>query len=113
MKSIFPFLFILLFFSLCFSIIYFKSYREAINNINFIVSEVIPYPTKAVVLKSKDKEYSFASFSIYVDDKIEVGDRVVKEKCSRILYIYRKDTMGKEVLFKSIEMGDSFFNYRC
>ncbi len=93
--------------------VYYRSYKEAINTMNFIVVEVISYPTKAVALKSKDIKYSFFNFNVVVDDEIEVGDRVVKEKCGTTLYIYRKDTKGIEVLFKSIEMDDSFFNYRC
>lgn len=74
---------------------------------------MITYPTKAVGIKSNEKEYSFINFSIYINDNIKIGDRVFKDKCGTKLYIYRKDTFGKEVLFKSIEMGDSFFNYRC
>lgn len=93
--------------------VYYQSKQEMLQSYNFVVTKINIYPSTSITLDSKDRCYSFWNFTPTIDDSIKVGDRLEKPKCSNKIYFFRKDSLGKEVLIKTIRLSNGLLQYEC
>jgi hypothetical protein len=61
---------------------------------NFIITKIELTPTKKMIFYNKGEEIFFHNFSIGENEDVKIGDKIVKEKDSKVLRIFRKNKDG-------------------
>jgi hypothetical protein len=61
---------------------------------NFIVTKIELTPTKSMIFYNKGEEILFHNFLIGENEDVKIGDKIVKEKDSKVLRIFRKNKDG-------------------
>jgi len=94
MKSKYIFLLFLCFLLVTIVISYIDSEKEFGKDYNFIITKIELTPTKLMIFYNKDEEVFFNNFRIIYYEDVKIGDKIVKEKGSKILKIFRKNKNG-------------------
>lgn len=71
-----------------------KSKKEFETKYNFVIDKIEITPTKRMVFFKDNQEINLWNYTIMDNEDVLVGDLIYKEKCSKYLYIYRKDKQG-------------------
>ncbi len=94
MKTKYIFFIFLFFFGIITTNSYLQSRKELSSNYNFIITKIELTPTNLMIFYDKDEETLFHNFKINYDEDIKIGDKIIKEKDSEILRIFRKNKDG-------------------
>jgi hypothetical protein len=94
MKIKYIFLLFLSFFLVTIIISYIDSQKELGKAYNFIITKIELTPTKLMIFYNKDEEVFFNNFRIIYYEDVRIGDKIVKEKNSKVLKIFRKNKDG-------------------
>lgn len=70
------------------------SKKEDSTYYNFVVTKIELTPTYRMILYDKSKKILFHNFVIMDDEDVKIGDKIVKEKDSKVLRIFRKNKDG-------------------
>lgn len=69
---------------------------------NFVITNIRVTPTHTLVFFKETEEIYLWNYIISDKEGVEVGDLLYKEKCSKYLYIYRKNKQGKYVEYLKV-----------
>ena len=94
MKTKYIFLFFLCFFGFFILRSYNFSRQEFGRRYSFVITRVEISPTYEMIFYNKDEKIIFANFSIKNNEDIKIGDKIIKEKDSKILSVFRKNKDG-------------------
>lgn len=102
MKPKYLFLIFFCFFGFFIIRAYLASKKEDDSYYNFIITKIELTPAYRMILYYGNKKILFHNFTIMDDEDVKIGDKVVKEKNSKVLKIFRKNKDG--VYEKHIEI---------
>ena len=96
-------------FFLCFiGFILIRSYRsskiEDESLYNFVITKIEISPSYDMIFYNKDRKILPHNFLIKYKEDIKIGDKIIKENNSKVLFIYRKNNEGvyeKHLVFYS------------
>jgi len=94
MKPKYIFLFFLCFFGFFFINSYIQSRKEFGTSYDFIITKIELTPTKSMIFYNKNEQILFHNFLIGENEDVKIGDKVVKEKDSKVLRVFRKNKDG-------------------
>ena len=94
MKPKYIFLLFICFFGITIIYSYIQSRKEFRKDYNFIITKIEVTPTKLMIFYNKDEEIFFNNFKIIYYEDVKIGDKIVKEKDSNVLRVYRKNKDG-------------------
>lgn len=90
--------YIFLFFLCFFGIIIIRSYISYKNEnelyYNFVITKIEISPSFDMIFYNKDKKVLPHNFLIKNNEDIKIGDKIIKEKDSKILKVFRKNKDG-------------------
>ncbi|AYN03970.1 hypothetical protein [Flavobacterium sp. 140616W15] len=72
-----------------------RSRNEYQKSYNFIITKVEITPTHTLEVFNNNEKIAFWNYIISENEGVEIGDLIYKKKCSKYLYIYKKNEMGK------------------
>lgn len=70
---------------------FYLSYQNYNHQYNFLITKIGTNEKQNLIFFDRNKTVMFSEFSIPNTADIKVGDSVSKPKCSKFLYLYRKD----------------------
>jgi len=70
---------------------FYLSYQSYNHQYNFIITKIEINEKQNLIFFDRKKTVTFSEFSIPHTADIKVGDSVCKPKCSKCLFLYRKD----------------------
>ena len=108
MKKRFLIILLIILISSVFINTYYQSKSEYVNKYAFKISKINITPTKSLEVYEKNKKISFWNFSLRENNNIKVGDYLIKDSCSKFLYIYRKNEHNNDSLYLTLEKNSIF-----
>jgi len=94
--------------------VYYNCRIDHLSGYEFIIDELSENHTKSLKLRHGKKWISFQSFVISNRADIQIGDIVVKDKCSSSLFIYRIDAKdSKKLVHEVTDSGLFTSNWFC
>lgn len=94
MKTKYIFLFFLCFFGFIIIRSYISSKNEDESFYNFVITKIEISPSYDMIFYNKDKKVLPHNFLIKNNEDIKIGDKIIKEKDSKILKVFRKNKDG-------------------
>ena len=92
----------------------FQCIRENNESYNFTISKVEVTPTRSLVLYNNDKKIELWNFIISENEKVKIGDLIYKEKCSPLLLIKRKNSIGEYEVYSKVNFSGIIpFEFLC
>jgi hypothetical protein len=93
-KFLLPIIFIFIILSVLINT-FIKSKNEHEKSYNFIITKIEKTPTKTLEFYNKKEKIVFWNFIVSSSNDVKIGDLIIKEKCSNILFIYKKNKKMK------------------
>jgi hypothetical protein len=116
MKNLFYFIiaFVAFLISL-FSVILYQSRNEYKSKYNFVITKIAINSKGYLTFYNNEKDYLFSNYLFREEDSISKGDRIFKDSCSKILYVYRKSESSEvyEVFLKKEPNGTYPIEWFC
>ena len=75
---------------------------------NFIITKVEITPTHTLEVFNNNEKIAFWNYIISENEGVEIGDLIYKKKCSKYLYIYKKNEMGKYEEHLKVNLSNLF-----
>jgi len=85
-----------------------NSRNECRQAYNFVISKIEITPTSTLEFYNNKEKIVLWNFIIPENEGVEVGDLLYKEKCSKYLYIYKKNDKGEYVVHLKVNSSGIF-----
>jgi hypothetical protein len=84
-----------------------QSRNEYKKKFDFIITKIEITPTSTLIFYNNDEKIEFWNYTIMKDEGVIVGDKIVKDRCSEKLFIYKK--INNEYVIFLIKKPDGLF----
>lgn len=82
--------------------------NECKSDYNFTITKLEITPTKRLIFYDNEKEVSLWNYIVSANTGVDVGDKLIKGKCSKYLYIYKKNDQGEYFLHLKVKPSGLF-----
>ena len=82
--------------------------KECNTDYNFIITKLEISPTNRLIFYDNEKEISLWNFIVSANSGVDVGDKLIKSKCSNSLAIYKKNDKNVYVLYLEVNSSGLF-----
>lgn len=79
-----------------------RSRNEYQKSYNFVITKIDITPTNSLEFFNKKEKIALWNYIISEDEGVEVGDLLCKKKCSKYLYIYKKNSNGNYIEYLKV-----------
>jgi hypothetical protein len=112
-KKIWPFIFLLF-------VLIFSTINSIINGIyenkkayNFQITKLESTPTSRLIFYDGKNEITLWNYTVMNNEGVQVGDYLIKGKCSEFLFINRKNESGEFIEITKSNNDSYFANLMC
>jgi hypothetical protein len=85
-----------------------KSRRECMKEYNFTITKIEVTPTRRLEFYNGNEKVILWSYIVLESEGVRVGDILCKKKCSKFLYIYRKNEKGENEEYLKVKPSGLF-----
>lgn len=85
-----------------------KSRKEYRTTYNFVITKIEVTPTYSLEFFDKSEKIVIWNYIISGNQGVEIGDSIYKKKCSKYLYIYKKNNNGKYEIYLKVSPSGLF-----